>query len=160
MIKVFYHSPVSLEKYILLGGGIMNMVPVHENSAWKVASIQTLGNINTKYHPTTDQKILNLFFFKMIFPCCSLDNKNNSRFKQNSLIQYQMKNMFCPNSPSSVFIVVPCMLIILSSLFVQLMHTNYYKIVKQLKPFKIIIVAPTCFGLHKPSSGSSQPVLR
>jgi len=28
-----------------------------------------------------------------------------------------------------------------------------------LKPFKIIIVAPTCFGLHKPSSGSSQPVL-
>ena len=40
------------------------------------------------------------------------------------------------------------------------MHTNYYKIVKQLKSFKIIIVAPTCFGLHKPSSGSSQPVLR
>ena len=40
------------------------------------------------------------------------------------------------------------------------MHTNYYKIVKQLKLFKIIIVAPTCFGLHKPSSGSSQPVLR
>jgi len=29
-----------------------------------------------------------------------------------------------------------------------------------LKSFKIIIVAPTCFGLHKPSSGSSQPVLR
>jgi len=23
-----------------------------------------------------------------------------------------------------------------------------------------MIVAPTCFGLHKPSSGSSQPVLR
>jgi len=40
------------------------------------------------------------------------------------------------------------------------MHTNYYKIVKQLKSFKIITVAPTCFGLHKPSSGSSQPVLR
>jgi hypothetical protein len=36
------------------------------------------------------------------------------------------------------------------------MHTNYYKIVKQLKSFKIIIVAPACFGLHKPSSGSSQ----
>jgi len=34
------------------------------------------------------------------------------------------------------------------------MHTNYYKTVKQLKSFKIIIVAPTCFGLHKPSSGS------
>ena len=42
----------------------------------------------------------------------------------------------------------------------RIMHTNYYKIVKQLKSFKIIIVAPTCFGLHKPSSGSSQPVLR
>ena len=40
------------------------------------------------------------------------------------------------------------------------MHTNYYKIVKQLKSFKIIIVAPTCFGLHKPSSGRSQPKLR
>jgi len=42
--------------------------------------------------------------------------------------------------------------------FIQLMHKNYYKIVKKLKSFKIIIVAPTCFGLHKPSSGSSQPV--
>jgi len=40
------------------------------------------------------------------------------------------------------------------------MHTNYYKIVKQLKSFKIIIVAPTRFGLHKPPSGSSQLVLR
>ena len=40
------------------------------------------------------------------------------------------------------------------------MHTNYYKIVKRLKSFKIIIVPPTCFGLHKTSSGSSQPVLR
>jgi len=40
-----------------------------------------------------------------------------------------------------------------SPLFVQLMQTNCYKIVKQLKSFKIIIVAPTCFGLHKPSSG-------
>jgi len=49
--------------------------------------------------------------------------------------------------------------IALSPLFVQLMHKNYYKIVKQLKSFKIIIVAPTCFGLHKPSSGISQPVL-
>jgi len=36
------------------------------------------------------------------------------------------------------------------------MHTNYYKIFKQLKSFKIIIVAPPCLGLHKPSSGSSQ----
>jgi len=31
---------------------------------------------------------------------------------------------------------------------------NTYKIFKQLKSFKIIIVAPTCFGLHKPSSGN------
>jgi hypothetical protein len=36
---------------------------------------------------------------------------------------------------------------------------THYKIVKQLKSFKIITVAPTCFGLHTPSSGSSQPVL-
>jgi len=46
-----------------------------------------------------------------------------------------------------------------SPLFVQLMRTNYYKFVKQLKSFTIIIVAPTCFDLHKPSSGSSQPVV-
>ena len=52
------------------------------------------------------------------------------------------------------------MLIVLNPLFVQLMHTNYYKIVKQLKSFEITIVAPTCFGSHKPSSESSQPVLR
>ena len=37
---------------------------------------------------------------------------------------------------------------------------NSYKIIKLLKSFKIIIVASTCFCLHKPSSGSSQPVLR
>jgi len=36
---------------------------------------------------------------------------------------------------------------------------NSYKIVKLLKSFKITIVAPTCFGSHKPSSGSSRPVL-
>ena len=41
-----------------------------------------------------------------------------------------------------------------------IIHTNYYKIVKKLKSFKIIRVAPTCLGLHKPSSRSSQPVLR
>jgi len=29
-----------------------------------------------------------------------------------------------------------------------------------LKSFKITIDAPTCFGLHKPSSGSSLPGLR
>jgi len=46
------------------------------------------------------------------------------------------------------------------NIIAQLMLTNYYKIVKLLKSFKMIIVAPTCFGLHKPSSGSSQPVLR
>ena len=48
----------------------------------------------------------------------------------------------------------------LSPLFVQLMYTNYYKTVKQLKSFKIITVAPTHFGLHKRSLGRSQPVLR
>jgi len=52
------------------------------------------------------------------------------------------------------------MLIVPSPLFVQLIHINYYKIVKLLKSFKIIIVAPTFFGLHKPSSGSPQPVFR
>jgi len=40
------------------------------------------------------------------------------------------------------------------------MHANYYKIVTQLKSFKITILAPTCFGLHKPPSWSSRPVLR
>ena len=58
------------------------------------------------------------------------------------------------------FVVAPCVMIVLSPLYIHLMHKNYYKIVKQLKSFKIIIVAPTCFGLHKSSSGSSQPVLR
>ena len=53
-----------------------------------------------------------------------------------------------------------CVSAVLGPSFVQLMHTNYYKIVKQLKSFTITIVAPTCFGLHKPSSGSSQTVLR
>ena len=38
-------------------------------------------------------------------------------------------------------------------------HSSY-KINKLLKSFEIIIVAPTCFGLHKPSSASPQPVLR
>ena len=37
---------------------------------------------------------------------------------------------------------------------------NSYKIFKLLNSFTIIIVAPTCFGLHEPSSGSSQPVFR
>ena len=45
-------------------------------------------------------------------------------------------------------------LLLLNPLFVQLKHTNYYKIVKQLKSFKIVIVAPAYFGLHTPSSGS------
>jgi len=66
---------------------------------------------------------------------------------------------FSTNFAPFIFIVAPCLLIVLSPLFVQLMHTNYYKIVKQLKSIKIIIVAPTRFALHKPSSGSPQPVL-
>ena len=37
---------------------------------------------------------------------------------------------------------------------------NSYKIDKLLKSSKIIIVAPKYFGLHKLSSGSSQPVFR
>jgi len=37
---------------------------------------------------------------------------------------------------------------------------NSYKTVKLLKSFKIIIVAPACFSSYKPSSASSQPVLR
>ena len=56
--------------------------------------------------------------------------------------------------------IAPCMLVVLSPIFVQIMHTKYYKILKELESFKIIIVAPTCFGLHKPLSGSSQPALR
>ena len=37
------------------------------------------------------------------------------------------------------FVVAPCMLIVLSLLFVQLMHTNYFKIFKQLKSTIIIL---------------------
>jgi len=48
----------------------------------------------------------------------------------------------------------------LTPLFVQPMHTNYFKIIKQLKSSKIVIVVSKCFGSHKPSSESSQPVLR
>ena len=39
-------------------------------------------------------------------------------------------------------------------------HINYSKIVELLKTFKTTIIAPTRFGLHKTSSGSSQSVLR
>jgi hypothetical protein len=43
-----------------------------------------------------------------------------------------------------VFVTVaPCMLIEPSLLFVRLMHTNCYKVVKQLQSIKIIIVALT-----------------
>ena len=38
-------------------------------------------------------------------------------------------------------------------------HSSY-NIIKKLKSLKIIIVAQTCFGLHVPSSESSQAVLR
>jgi len=60
----------------------------------------------------------------------------------------------------SHFVVAPCILIVLSPSFVPTNAHNYYKIVKLLKSFKIVIVAATCFGLHKPSSGSPQPVFR
>jgi len=39
-------------------------------------------------------------------------------------------------------------------------RTNYSEIVELLKTFKNAVIAPTCFGSHKPSSGSSQSVLR
>ena len=39
-------------------------------------------------------------------------------------------------------------------------HTNCSKIFELLRTFKSTITAPTCFGLHKPSSGGSQSVLR
>ena len=48
----------------------------------------------------------------------------------------------------------------LSSLYVPTDAYNSYKIFKLLKSFKVIIFAPTCFGLHKQLSGCSQPVLR
>jgi len=53
-----------------------------------------------------------------------------------------------------IFVVAPCILKILNSLFVQLMHTNCFDLLKLLNTFKTIIVAPTFFDLHKPSSGS------
>jgi len=34
-------------------------------------------------------------------------------------------------------------------------HTNYFKTFKLLKTYKSTTIAPTCFGLHKPSSGRS-----
>jgi len=43
------------------------------------------------------------------------------------------------NMKAEIFVVAPSILIILCSLFVQLMHTHY-KIVKLLKSFKIMIV--------------------
>jgi len=76
------------------------------------------------------------------------------------LLQSRVNNSEKTRNSQAFFVVALCMLIVLSPLFVQLVHTNYYKIVTQLKSFKIIIDAPTCFGLHKPSSVSSQPVLR
>jgi len=39
-------------------------------------------------------------------------------------------------------------------------HISYFKTIKLLKTFKITTLGPTCFGLHKPSPGSSQSVLR
>jgi len=43
-----------------------------------------------------------------------------------------------PQNVGIIFVVAPCILIVLS--LVQLMHTNFDKIVKQLKSFKIIIL--------------------
>jgi len=49
-------------------------------------------------------------------------------------------------------------LILLSPLFVQLMRTNYYKIVKQLKSFKIITVAPSS-NMHGASTKKNKLIL-
>ena len=84
---------------------------------------------------------------------CMLQKLHSYNFQQ---CQYQISG----NVSLTVFVVASCILILLSPFFVQLMHTYYYKIFKYFKSFKIIIVAPTCFGLHKPSSGRSQPALR
>jgi hypothetical protein len=40
-----------------------------------------------------------------------------------------------------IFVAAPCMLVVSSPLFVQLIHTNYYKIIKLLKSVKILILA-------------------
>ena len=40
---------------------------------------------------------------------------------------------YCSTVRRDFFVVAPCMLIVLSPLYVQLMHTNYYKVVKELK---------------------------
>jgi hypothetical protein len=51
-----------------------------------------------------------------------------------------------------LFMVLPCFDNIKFFIF-QLMHVNYIKM-WIIKTFKIITVAPTCFGLCKPSSGN------
>jgi len=91
------------------------------------------------------------------------DNYNNTHkttttVHTRQLQQYTQDNYNNTHQTMFVHVVAQCILVVLIPLFVQLMHTNYNKIVKQLTSFKIITVAPTCFGLHKPSSGSSQPV--
>jgi hypothetical protein len=49
-------------------------------------------------------------------------------------------------------------LLLLSPLFVQLTHTNYYKIVKQLESFKITIVAPSS-NMHSASTKKNNLIL-
>jgi hypothetical protein len=57
-----------------------------------------------------------------------------------------------------IFMVVPCINNIKFFIVQQLMHTDYIKMWIS-KTFKIITVAPTCFGLYKPSSGSHKHYL-
>jgi len=58
------------------------------------------------------------------------------------------------------YLLTPWCRVLLEKLTLFAQHTDYYKVVKQLKSFKIVILAPTCFSLQNPTSGISQPVLR
>jgi len=55
----------------------------------------------------------------------------NRQYKIGFPISWQYKTGLLVNRQYTIFIVAPCMLIVLSPLFVQLMHTKYYKIVKR-----------------------------
>jgi len=76
------------------------------------------------------------------------------------IIRYSRPGLNSSWRPVVFFVFAPFTLIVSSPLFVPVMYRNYYKIVKLLKSFKIVTVAPTYFGFRKPSSGGSQPVLR
>jgi hypothetical protein len=72
----------------------------------------------------------------------------NIKHYTSSKLQLKRKQLLSP----IIFMVVPCINDI-KFFIVQLMHTNYIKM-WITKTFKMITVAPTCFSLYKPSSGS------